>query len=72
MKWMGLEAAEARRGHAYTCNVAKNSKRPANVSVTPDLPARGAVPRMGEPERPKDLTDASDTRVDHCEQFEYI
>jgi len=58
--------------HAHS--VAKESRRPAKVSTTTDLPARCTVPRMGEPERPKVLMDASDTRVrthsEHCEQLD--
>jgi len=51
------------RACIHTHSVAKELRRPAKVSTTTDLPARCAVPCMGEPERPKVLTDASDTRA---------
>ena len=50
-------------GHTNTLNMHRHahgdvdvdgSNTPENVSVTPDLPARGAVSRMGEPEWPVD------------------
>ena len=37
-----------------------SSSRPANASITQDLPARGAVSHMGEPGEIKDQMDASD------------
>ena len=40
---------------------ASESRRPANVSASPNLPARGAELRVHEPERLESQTDASDT-----------
>ena len=39
------------------------SNTPENATVTSDLPARGAVLRMGEPEGSQDQTDASDACI---------
>lgn len=49
---------------AHMQSTVSNSNTPANVSVTsktPGLPARGAEPHMGEPERLESQTDMSDT-----------
>ena len=63
-KQMGLRAAQARREYAYTCRaIGDSSNRPANVLVTLVLPANGAEPCTGKPKRPRDQTDASDTRT---------
>ena len=47
--------------HAH--GVANNSNRPENMSVMPDLPARGAEPHTGKPERPESQMDVSDTHT---------
>ena len=40
-----------------------SSRGPGKVSASPDLPVRSAVSRLGEPERPRGQTDASDTHA---------
>ena len=39
---------------SHTYGGVDSSNTPENASVTPDLPARGAVSRMGEPKGPGD------------------
>ena len=60
-KRMGLRAAQACI-HAHS--IGDGSRTPANALESPDLPVRGAVPCMGEPERPRDETDVPDTQSD--------
>ena len=50
------------RIHAHS--VRDGSRTPVNALESPDLPVRGAVPCMGEPERPRDETDVLDTQGD--------
>ena len=57
----GLESCtgtQAARIHAQ--DVGYKSNEPANTSVTPDLPANGAEPCIGEPNRLERKTDMSD------------
>ena len=46
--------------HAHG-NAVDSSNTPENASVIPDLPARGAVSHMNEPEGPQGQTDSSNT-----------
>ena len=62
------ELPDGLKSHATTLNMRRHahgnvdgSNTPENVSVTPDLLAKGAASCMGEPEGPQDKTDASDT-----------
>ena len=43
-------------------SIQDGSRTPANALESPDLPVRGAVPCMGEPERPRDEMDMLDTQ----------
>ena len=56
-----LDLPDELESHTNTLNMRRHahgdvdgSNTPENASVTPDLPARGAVSRMGEPEWPMD------------------
>ena len=42
----------------HILGIMSNLTRPENISVTQDLPARGAEPRMGKPNRLENPTDA--------------
>ena len=46
--------------HRYAHSDVDGSNAPEKVSVTPNLPARGALSRMNEPEGPGDSMDAPD------------
>ena len=60
-KRMGSRAAQAHRGYAYRSGRLKNTCKRIRK---PRLTCRGAVPCMGEPERPRDETDVLDTQGD--------
>ena len=61
----GLESCPGtQRVHIHTHSIQDGSRTPANTLESPDLPVRGAVPCMGEPERPRDETDVLDTQGD--------
>ena len=48
----------------HTHSIQDGSRTPVNALESPDLPVRGAVPCMGEPERPRDEMDVLDTQGD--------
>ena len=59
---MGSRATRTRSASTYTrAERCGNSNRSANASVTPNLPTRSAVRASGEPKKPRDRTDTSDT-----------
>ena len=61
----GLESCPGtQRVRIHAHSVRDGSRTPANALESPDLPVRGAVPCMGEPERPRDETDVPDTQSD--------
>ena len=61
----GLESClGTQRVRIHAHSVRDGSRTPANALESPDLPVRGAVPCMGEPERPRDETDVPDTQSD--------
>ena len=58
----GLEShAHTQTARIHVQDVGNESNEPANTSVTADLPANGAKPCIGVPNRLESLTDASDT-----------
>ena len=57
----GLESCpDTQTAHVHVQDVGYKSNKPANASVKLDLPARGAEPCVGEPNRLECPTDASD------------
>ena len=51
-------------------NIEKNSNRPVNMSVRPDLPVRGAEPQIGRQKRPRNQMGMSDTHACMEKQLE--
>ena len=61
----GLESCPCmQRVRIQVHSVGDDSRTPANALESPDLPVRGAVPCMREPERPRDETDVPDMQND--------
>ena len=57
----GLEShAGTQTARIHVQDVGNKSNKPENTSITRDLPANGAEPRAGEPNRLRSPTDASD------------
>ena len=52
--------------HIHVCGSGDSLRRTEKVSVSPDLPARGAVSRAGELERPRGQKTMGSTAAQAC------